>query len=384
MERCLYTADHEAFREVVAKFLAREAVPNLARWEEQRLIDRSAWVAAGRQGIIGLLAPAEYGGAGQTDFRFRNVIYEEFAKVGASSLSAGFANQDDIVMPYIAAVGTEEQKARWLPGMCAGEMIGAIAMTEPGTGSDLRGIRTSARKVEDGWVLNGAKTFITSGILSDVVIVVARTKQSRSSDALSLLVVERGMPGFSRGRQLDKLGLHAQDTAELAFDDVHVPDGNLLGDEGGGLRQLVTLLPLERLTIAASALAVADVVLASTLEYTQQRQAFGKPIADFQNTRFELAELATELDVARSYVDKAILAHGDGTLTAVDAAKAKWWVTDMQNRLIDRCLQLFGGYGYMREYPVARAFLDARVQKIFGGTNEIMKELIGRDMVGRR
>jgi alkylation response protein AidB-like acyl-CoA dehydrogenase len=384
MRRGLYTEDHESFREVVAEFVAREVVPNLDRWDEQRLIDRDVWLAAGKQGIIGLNAPSQFGGAGVRDYRYRSVVLEEMAKAFATSVSSGFSLQDDIATPYIASLGTEEQKGRWLAKMCSGELIAAIAMTEPATGSDLRAIRTAARPVDGGWIVNGAKTFITNGIQSDLVITVVRTDPDGGSAGFSLLVIERGMAGFARGRKLDKVGLHAQDTAELFFEDVFVPEANVLGEIGGGLKQLATNLPLERLSIAAHAIAVSAAVLSETLEYTQQRTAFGQPIADFQNTRFELAELATELDVTRAYVDRAMVAYGIDDLSVVDAAKAKWWASDMQNRLIDRCLQLYGGYGYMMEYPVARAFVDARIQKIFGGTNEIMKEIIGRDLVGRR
>jgi alkylation response protein AidB-like acyl-CoA dehydrogenase len=383
MKRGLYEPDHEAFRDAVREFVAREVTPNLARWDDQRLIDRDVWLAAGKHGIIGLPAPTEYGGAGTHDYRYRNVVLEELARVFATSLASTFSLQDDIAIPYVATLGNDEQLQRWLPGMCSGETIVAIAMTEPGTGSDLRGIRTSGVKVDGGWLVNGAKTFITSGIQSDLVITVVRTDPAGGSQGFSLLVVERDMTGFSRGRKLDKVGLHAQDTAELFYDDVFVPDENVLGAIGGGFSQLVTLLPLERLSIAAHAVAVSDAVLASTIDYTQQRVAFGKPIADFQNTRFELAELATEVDVTRAFVDKAIHAHADGDLSVVDAAKVKWWASDMQNRLIDRCLQLHGGYGFMMEYPVARAYQDARIQKIFGGTNEIMKQIIGRDIIGR-
>jgi alkylation response protein AidB-like acyl-CoA dehydrogenase len=385
MKRRLYTADHEAFRDVVAEFVAREVAPNLQRWDAERLIDRDVWLAAGAQGLLGLAAPEEYGGGGmQHDYRFRFVVLEELAKVFAGSLASGFSLQDDIAIPYIASLGTDEQKRRWLPRMSAGEVIGAIAMTEPGTGSDLQGITTSARKVEGGWVVNGAKTFITNGIHSDLIITVARTDPAGGSAGFSLLVVERGMAGFTRGRKLEKIGLHAQDTAELFFEDVFVPEGNLLGVEGGGFRQLMSHLPLERLSIAAHAVAVAGATLAGTVEYTQQRAAFGQPVADFQNTRFRLADMSTELDVTRTFVDQAVLAFNEGDLTAVDAAKAKLWASEVQNRLIDQCLQLHGGYGYMLEYPVARAFVDARVQRIFGGTNEIMRQIIGRDVVGRR
>ncbi|MTD15985.1 acyl-CoA dehydrogenase [Nakamurella sp. YIM 132087] len=384
MKRGLYTADHEAFREVVAEFVRREVVDKLEKWDEQRLIDRATWLAAGAQGIIGLSAPEEFGGAGQSDYRYRSVVLEELAKVHATSLASSFSLQDDIIIPYVAALGTEEQKDRYVRGMASGELIGAIAMTEPGTGSDLRGIRTSGRKVDGGWIVNGAKTFITSGYQCDFVITVVRTDPEATSRAFSLLIVPADSPGFSRGRKLDKVGLLAQDTAELFYEEVFVPDSAVLGELGGGLGQLAHHLPLERLSIAAHAIAVSDAVLKDTIDYTQQRVAFGQPIADFQNTRFQLAEMATELDVTRAYVDKAMLAQSDGELTATEAAKAKWWAAEVQNRIIDRCLQLHGGYGYMLEYPVARAFRDARIQKIFGGTNEIMKMIIGREIIGRR
>ncbi|GAB2888411.1 acyl-CoA dehydrogenase family protein [Nocardioides pacificus] len=385
MRRGLYTDDHESFRGVVAEFVAREVAPHVERWDEEGLIDRSVWLAAGKQGIIGLSTPTEYGGAGVgADYRYRAVVLEELAKVHAASLTSGFSLQDDIAIPYLVSLGTEEQKQRWLPRMCAGELIGAIAMTEPGTGSDLQGIRTSGTRVEGGWVVNGAKTFITNGIHSDLVVVVVRTDPDAGSRGFSLLVVEREMAGFSRGRKLKKIGLPSQDTAELVFEDVFVPDANLLGVEGGGLRQLMSHLPLERLSIAVGSVAASEAVLATTLDYTQQRQAFGQPVADFQNTRFRLADLSTELDVTRAFVDKALLAYNEGDLGAVDAAKAKLWATEVQGRLVDQCLQLHGGYGYMLEYPVARAFQDARVQRIYGGTNEIMRHIIGRDIVGRR
>jgi long-chain-acyl-CoA dehydrogenase len=385
MEHNLYTEDHEQFRSVVEKFVAREVVPNQDRWNQDRLTGRDVWLTAGEHGLIGLSGPEEYGGAGLLhDFRYRNVVIEELCKVGAAALHSSFSLQDDILMPYFVSLANDEQKARWLPGLCSGELIAAIAMTEPGAGSDLKGVSTSAVRADGGWRLNGSKTFITSGIQADVVVVVARTDPDGGSDAFSLLVVERDMPGFSRGRKLDKIGLVAQDTAELFFKDVLVPDDNVLGEVGGGFRQLMRHLPLERLSIAAGALAAAEAALAWTVEYTDQRRAFGRPIGDFQHSRFVLAEIATELDVTRAFLDKAILAHNDRTLTAIDAAKAKWWASEVQNRTIDRCVQLHGGYGYMLEYPIGRAFVDARVQKIYGGTNEIMKELIGRDLFGRR
>jgi alkylation response protein AidB-like acyl-CoA dehydrogenase len=299
MDRDLYTTDHEAFRRTVAEFIAREVTPNLKRWDEERIVDRDVWLAAGEHGVIGLSAPEELGGGGGKDYRFRSVVIEELAKVYATSLSFNFALQDDIAIPYISAIGTSEQKARWIPGLASGESIAAIAMTEPNTGSDLRGVRTAGRRVDGGWIVNGAKTFITNGIQSDLVITVVRTDPEGGSRGFSLLVVERDMAGFSRGRKLDKVGLHAQDTAELFFDDVFVPDGNVLGEIGGGFRQLTEMLPLERLSIAVEAVSAAEVILSDTISYTTQRVAFGQRIADFQNTRFQLAEMKTELAIAR-------------------------------------------------------------------------------------
>ncbi|HEX3899648.1 MAG TPA: acyl-CoA dehydrogenase family protein [Mycobacteriales bacterium] len=384
MDRGLYSTDHELYRETVQRFVEHEVVPKQSEWDAQRLIGRDTWLAAGRQGLVGLSGPERFGGLGLTDYRFRNVIHEELAKVGAAALTSSLSLQDDIVMPYFVSLATAEQQQRWLSGICGGELIAAIAMTEPSTGSDLRAIKTSGRRVPTGWMVNGAKTFITSGIQADVVVVVARTDPAAGRDGFTLFVVEDGMPGFTRGRKLDKVGLAAQDTAELFFDDVLVPADNVLGAVGGAFNELMRNLPLERLSIAAAAIASADAALAWTLDYVQQRTAFGQPIADFQNTRFVLAEVSTELDVTRAYVDRAVVAVGEGRLSAVEAAKAKWWATDVQGRVIDRLLQLFGGYGYMLEFPIAQAWKDARVQRIFGGTNEIMKEIIGRDLVGRR
>jgi alkylation response protein AidB-like acyl-CoA dehydrogenase len=384
VRRDLYEPDHEAFREIVQAYITREVTPNQERWEAQRNVDRQAWLAAGKQALIGLPIPERFGGAGTDDFRFRCVVMEELAKVGATSLSLSFGLQDDIATPYLIDLGTEEQKARWLPPMARGEAIGAIAMTEPGAGSDLQGIRTTAVRDGDDWVLSGAKTFITNGINSDLVIVAARTSEDAGSRGISLLVVERGMPGFSRGRKLDKIGLHAQDTAELFFDDVRVPAANLLGREGGGFVHLMERLPRERLSIAILALTSARAALGWTVDYTTQRTAFGQPLAAFQNTAFELATAVTEVDVLEAYLDKAVLALNAGELTAVDAAKAKLWATEVQNRVLDRCLQMFGGYGYMAEYPIARAYTDARVQTIYGGTSEIMKTIIARDLTGLR
>lgn len=381
MRRHLYDADHQGFREVVAEFVKREVVPHLNRWDEQRFIDRDTWIAAGKQGIVGLAAPENYGGGG-TDYRFRAVVMEEFAKVHATALSSSFSLQDDIAIPYIKELGNQDQFARWMPSMATGELIGAIAMTEPGIGSDLKGIRTSATKVAGGWLVNGSKTLITNSIQSDIVITVARTDPEGGVNGFSLLVVERDMPGFICGRKLQKIGLHAQDTAELVYEDVFVPEANVLGRIGNGFGQLKGMLPLERLSIAVHALAVAESILRETITYVRDRTAFGQRIADFQNTQFELAEIQTEVNIGGNFVDQAILALNAVDLADVDAAQAKWWSADLQNRVIDRCLQLRGGYGFMIEYPVARAYQDARIQRIFDGTNEIMKQIIGRSLVG--
>ncbi|MDV7090491.1 acyl-CoA dehydrogenase family protein [Rhodococcus opacus] len=380
MQRTFFDTDHEAYREVVREFLTREVEPHYERWETDRLIDRSAWLAAGRSGIIGLAVPEAYGGSGVTDYRFRNVVSEEIARTATTSFGGGIATHDDVVIPYVLMLGTEEQKQRWLPGMAAGELIGAIAMTEPGTGSDLQGIKTTAVRDGDDWIVNGQKTFISNGIHSDLVIVVARTDPSAGSKGFSLLVVERGMPGFSRGRKLHKVGLAGQDTAELVFEDVRVPTNNLLGTEGSGFIHLMENLPLERMSIAVIAIAAAKAAYQWTRDYVFERKAFGKPIGDLQNTRFALAEMLTEIEVTESHIDRCVLALNAGELTAVDASKGKWWASELQKRVVDRCVQLHGGYGYMMEYPIGRAYVDSRIQTIYGGTTEIMKEIIGREI----
>ncbi|CAN5184805.1 MAG: acyl-CoA dehydrogenase family protein [Nocardioides sp.] len=384
--RPYFTEEQESFRASVKEFLRREVEPHLEEWEEAEDVPRSVWQAAGAADQLGLLCPEEYGGSGIGDYRFRSVMIEEFARVGATSLSGGFGVHADIVLPYFAHLATPEQAKRWLPALASGEYIGAIAMTEPGAGSDLRGIRSTAVRDADGWVLNGAKTFISNGMHADLVIVVARTDTSETagSRAFSLFVVEDSMPGFSRGRRLKKIGLKAQDTAELVFENVRLSDDHLLGAEGEGLYALMANLPLERLSIAVAGVASARAALSWTIDYVTTREAFGQNLAGFQNTQFEIAEMVTELEVSQSFVDQAVLRFNAGELTAVDAAKAKWWATEMNKRVIDRCLQLFGGYGYMLEYPIARAYADARVTTIFGGTTEIMKTLIARDVLGVR
>ncbi|MFD8594842.1 acyl-CoA dehydrogenase family protein [Kitasatospora sp. NPDC059646] len=381
MQRELYTEEHEDFRETVRAFLAKEVVPHHARWEQQGIVDRrSAWLAAGKAGLLGIAVDERYGGGGSPDFRFAAVLAEEFTRVGASGLAIGLHN--DIIGPYLTGLANEEQKQRWLPGFCSGELIGAIAMTEPDTGSDLQAIRTTAVDAGDHYVLNGAKTFISNGILADLVVVVAKTTAEGGAHGLSLLVVERGTPGFERGRNLDKIGQKAQDTAELFFQDVRVPKANLLGEENQGFLYLMRNLAQERLAIAVAAIAGAEFVLAETTAYVKQRTAFGRPLAKLQHVRFEIAELATECAVTRTFVDRCVLEHNRYNLTPVDASMAKWWATELQKRAADRCLQLHGGSGYMSDSAVARAFTDGRVQTIYGGTTEIMKEIIGRSLLG--
>lgn len=382
MKREIFTSDHDAFRETVRTFLAKEALPHHERWEKAGIVDREAWLAAGRQGLLGVAVPEEFGGGGEPDFRYGVVLGEEFTRAGVSGLAIGLHN--DIIGPYLTSLATDEQKRRWLPGFCSGEIITAIAMTEPGAGSDLQGIRTTAADHGDHWILNGSKTFISNGILADLVVVVARTGHEPGQEGakgLSLLVVERGMPGFERGRNLDKIGQHAQDTAELSFSDVRVPKGNLLGGENQAFLHLMTNLAQERLAIAVSGIAAAESVLELTTEYVKQREAFGRPLSKLQHIRFEIAEMATECAVTRSFIDRCITEHGAGGLDPVHASMAKWWATELQKRVADRCLQLHGGYGYMAEYRVAKAFTDGRIQTIYGGTTEIMKEIIGRSLL---
>ncbi|MEE2060442.1 acyl-CoA dehydrogenase family protein [Rhodococcus artemisiae] len=381
MESDLFEKDHELFRDSVRGFVDKHVVPNLEKWDADRLIDRETWLAAGKQGILGLSVPEEYGGAGELDYRFRVIIQAEIARVGASALQSGFSTNDDIVLNYLLRHATDEQKRRWLPGFVTGETIGAIAMSEPAAGSDLRGITTSAVQDGDHWIINGSKTFITSGILADLVIVFAKTDPDAGSRGFSLFVVEEGTAGFTRGRKLDKVGLHAQDTAELFFENVRVPKENLLGELGQGFGYLMQSLPLERLGIGIAAQTSAEAVMTWTLEYVKERTAFGKRIGEFQGMGFALAELQTAVEVSRAYIDRCVREYNQGALTAIDASKAKLWATELQGKVIDAGVQFHGGYGYMMEYPVAKAFIDARIQRIYGGTNEIMKEIIHRDLM---
>ena len=379
MQKDLYTADHEAFRDTARGFVERYIAPFHDQWESEGVVDRGVWVEAGKHGLLGFEVDEQYGGGGVLDFRFNAILGEELIRAGASGV--GFGLHNDVNAPYFERLATEEQKARWMPGFCSGEIITAIAMTEPAAGSDLQGIKTTAVRDGDDWILNGQKTFVTNGINSDLVIVVVRTDPDvKAAQGTSLLVVERGMEGFERGRNLHKVGMKAQDTAELFFTNVRVPGNNLLGELNRGFIHLMENLPQERLSIAVGAVASAEVVLEQTIEYCKTRTAFGKPIGSFQNSRFVLAELATEVEIARHYINKCISEHNEGRFTAVDAAMAKWWTTELQKKVIDSCLQLHGGYGYMLEYPVAKAFIDSRVQTIYGGTTEIMKEIVGRSL----
>ncbi|MGW0593810.1 acyl-CoA dehydrogenase family protein [Streptosporangium sp. NPDC002607] len=377
--RSVYEEDHELFREAVQSFIKTEVALYDEEWEQRGIVDRSLFLKAGEAGLLLFATPEAHGGPGIDDWRFNAIVDEEFGRSGYASAGLGLALQNDVVGPYILELTNDEQKARWLPGMTSGELIGAIAMTEPGTGSDLSGIATRAVRDGDHYVLNGSKTFISNGQNADLVVVAARTSEEKHR-GLTLFVVERGMRGFERGRNLKKLGLHGQDTSELHFTDVRVPVANRLGEEGRGFFQLMRNLPQERLSLAVTGVSAAEGLLARTMEYVTERRVFGQPIGTFQHNRFLLAELHTEVDIARVFVDHCVALHADGQLTPVQAAKAKWWCTELQVRVADRCLQLHGGYGYMHEYPVSRAFADARVQTIYGGTTEIMKEIIGRDL----
>ncbi|SOD72031.1 alkylation response protein AidB-like acyl-CoA dehydrogenase [Jatrophihabitans sp. GAS493] len=379
MKRNHYDEDHLAFGDSVRTFLQKEVVPHYLAWEEAEISPREVFTAAGKNGFLGMAVDEQYGGGGSNDFRFNQILAEEVANAGVTGTGLGITLHNDTCLPYFLTYANEEQRERWLPGIVSGDLITAVGMTEPGAGSDLAGIRTSAVRDGDHYIVNGAKTFITNGINADLVITVVRTSPDRHT-GLSLLIVERGQEGFERGRNLNKIGLHSQDTAELSFTDVRVPVANLLGEEGKGFLQLVKKLPQERLSIAVSALAEARAAFNNTLAYVNERKAFGKSIGSFQNSKFVLAEIATELDVAQAFVDQSVVALNAGDLDAVDASKAKFYCTELQGRTIDKCLQLHGGYGYMLEYPIARAYADARVTRIYGGSSEIMKEVISRSL----
>ncbi|MCP3911475.1 MAG: acyl-CoA dehydrogenase [Actinomycetia bacterium] len=381
LERTLFDEEHDMFRDSFRRFVENEIVPHHERWEDEGKVDKQMFETAGANGFLGMAVPEEYGGGGTNDFRYNVILNEEIQRAGVPGSGMCITLHNDICLPYFLAYCNKEQSQRWMPGMVSGEKMAAIAMTEPAMGSDLASMTTTALRDGDNYVVNGSKTFITNGINSDLVITAVKTDPSQKHKGMSLIVLEEGMEGFERGRNLDKIGMHAQDTAELFFTDVQVPAANLLGgEEGQGFLNLVGNLPQERLSIAVTGVASAQAALDWTLEYVRERQAFGQPIGSFQNNRFVMAECKTEIDIAWVFVDRQVEALNEGRLTAEDAAEAKWWCTDLQNRVIDRCLQMFGGYGYMNEYPIARAYRDARVQPIYGGTNEIMKEIIGRGL----
>ncbi len=378
--RSLFEDDHDAFRESFASWVANEVAPHYADWERDCLTPREMFAAAGKYGFVGMAIPEEFGGGGTRDFRFNQVIAEELATAGIGGSGLGLTLHNDVCTPYFLEYCDDEQSRRWLPGIASGELITAIAMTEPGTGSDLAGIATTAIRDGDEYVLNGSKTFITNGINADLVIVAAKTDPTQRRTGLSLFVVERGTPGFERGRKLEKIGLHSQDTAELFFNDVRVPVANRLGEEGQGFSYLSHNLAQERMSIAVTGIATAQAALRWTVDYVKERTAFGATIGSFQNTKFVLAELKTEIDVAQAFVDQCVLALNAGTLCAAEAAQAKLFCTELQKRCVDRCLQLFGGYGYMTEYPIGRAYADARVTTIYGGTSEVMKTIIAKSL----
>ena len=380
MKRTIFEEEHELFRSSFRQFLDKELLPRNEEFERAGIVDRAVFEAAGALGFLGYAAPEELGGGGVDDFRYSQVVHEEFMASGATAAWLGITLHNDICLPYFLHGTNDEQRERWVPGICSGELITAVAMTEPGAGSDLAGIRTTALRDGDDYVVNGSKTFITNGINSDLVIVAVKTDPTQRHGGMSLLVVERGMPGFERGRNLEKIGMHSQDTAELFFNDVRVPVANRLGEEGSGFTQLVRNLAQERLSIAVGGMAAARAAYDLSLAYCKEREAFGQPIGAFQNTRMQLAQMKTEVEVTQAFVDQCVLARNAGELTVEEAAMAKMWCTELQGRVIDAGVQLHGGYGYMSEYPIARAYADARITRIYGGTTEIMKEIIGRSL----
>jgi alkylation response protein AidB-like acyl-CoA dehydrogenase len=380
MKRTIFNSEHDDLRDSFGRYLDAEVVPHYERWEREGRIPREILRHAGELGFLGFAVPEVFGGPGVEDFRFNAVVNEEAARRGLAAFALAITMQNDVALPYFTELCDEQQQTRWLPGIVVGELILGIAMSEPGTGSDLQGIQTSAVRDGEHYIVNGSKTFITNGLNAELIITAVRTGRNGRHSDISLLVVEADTPGFARGRNLEKLGQHAQDTAELFFDDARVPAANLIGAEGEGFRHLTRNLAQERLSIAIGAVAAARGALERTLEYALERRAFGRPIGTFQNSRFELANASTEVEVAQAFVDRCLLAAAEGALTADDAAMAKYWCSEAQGRVIDACLQLHGGYGYMLEYQIARDYADARISRIYGGTNEIMKEVIGRAM----
>ena len=380
MERQIFETEHEDFRETVQRFVAEEVSPHFDQWEEDGIMPREVFKKAGDKDMLAMAAPEEFGGLGLDDYRFNQVIVEEGSYAGVTGCLLGLSLHNDICLPYFLEYTTDEQKERWLPGIVDGSLITALAMTEPGIGSDLGSMGTKAIRDNGHYVVDGSKTFITNGINADLIITAVKTDPKEAHKGISLVVIERGMDGFERGRNLEKVGMHSQDTAELFFNEVAVPAENLLGEEGQGFAYLISNLAQERLSIAVGAVAAAQAALDWTLEYVKERTAFGRSVGSFQNSRFRLAEIKTEVDIAQVYIDRSVEALNAGTLSAEDAAAAKWWTTEMAGRVIDECVQLHGGYGYMMEYPIARLWADHRVTRIYGGTNEIMKEIVGRSL----
>jgi acyl-CoA dehydrogenase len=381
VERTIYNDEQKMFAQSVRDFIAKEITPNNAQWEKDHMVSRESWLKFGEAGLLCMQVSEEYGGLGITDFRYNAIITEELGRSGCAGPAVGYPLHSDIVSPYIEHYGNEATKKKYLPKMVTGEWIAAIAMTEPGAGSDLQNIRTTAVDKGDHYLVNGSKTFITNGYLSDLVVVAVKTDPSKGAKGTSLLVIDNSMKGYTKGKPFEKVGLHAQDTCELFFENVEVPKENLLGNEGEGFKYMMTELSQERLVVALSAIGAAEGTVEKTVQYTKERMAFGKPIAELQNTRFKLAEQATEVQVGRIFADQCITLHCDKKLDQATASMAKYWLTDLQSKVADECLQLHGGYGYMWEYQVARAWADARVQRIYAGTNEIMKELIARHIL---
>jgi alkylation response protein AidB-like acyl-CoA dehydrogenase len=377
VRRTILEPEHEQLRDVARSFFTKFAVPHREEWEHQGHVGREVWKQAAAHGLLGLEIPEEYGGPGVKDWRFNAVVIEEATRTRAG---VALSLQNEIVAPYVINLGSPDQKERWLPGMVSGEVLGSIAMSEPGAGSDLAGIRTSARRDGDDWIINGSKTFISGGYLADFVIVVARTNPDAGHKGFTLFMVEDGMPGFERGKKLDKIGQRTSDTMELFFADVRVPDSNRLGEEGRGFYALMRNLPQERMGIAVGGLAAAEHAFEITLDYATSRTAFGQPIGSFQANRHALSEMHTKLQIGRTYLDQCILGVSSGELSAEEAAGAKWWITELEWEVVDRCLQMFGGYGYINEYEIAQIWRDSRVQRLYGGTTEIMKDLVGRHL----